>query len=180
MVAGLLEEAQIVRFEEREQRLEVAKDWCERHRVKPTPEFNAWLHTKGSASLRDGILVSQLVRRPELGLRDILSQLPFGLVLGPDEALSLEVDFKFSGYLERQQEEIQLLKRDEGVIIPEDFPYDSITSLRTEAREKFKKYRPTSLGHALRIPGIPASAIALLAIHLKRFRSTVSQDPEAV
>jgi tRNA U34 5-carboxymethylaminomethyl modifying enzyme MnmG/GidA len=56
-------------------------------------------------------------------------------------------------------------------VIPHDFPYDEIKQLRVEAREKFKKHRPSSIGQAMRIPGITPSAISLLAVYLKRFRA---------
>ena len=86
----------------------------------------------------------------------------------------METELKFEGYLRRQDEEIAKLKRIESDLIPEAFSYDAVPSLRTEAREKLKKTRPHSIGQAMRIPGITPTAISLLAIHLKRFKTKVA------
>jgi tRNA uridine 5-carboxymethylaminomethyl modification enzyme len=99
-----------------------------------------------------------------------------------DECLSeelkaaLEIETKFSGYLDRQEEDVQRLKKIEVEKIPADFPYDRIPQLRTEAREKLKKHRPDSLGQAMRIPGMTPSTISLLAVYLKRYRAGELQE----
>jgi tRNA uridine 5-carboxymethylaminomethyl modification enzyme len=171
--AGLLGEDQWHIHQEREEQRITVHRWTREYRIKPTQEINGWLRLRGSAELRDGMLVADIVRRPEMRLGDLLM-----VVDGPSQVRrevvdSVEVDLKFKGYLERQEEEIERLKRDEEVAIPFDFPYDTVTSLRTEAREKFKLHRPHSLGQALRIPGIPPSAVAILSVHLKRYREGV-------
>jgi tRNA uridine 5-carboxymethylaminomethyl modification enzyme len=84
---------------------------------------------------------------------------------------ALEIETKFSGYLDRQEEDVQRLKKIEVEKIPSDFPYDRIPQLRTEAREKLKKHRPDSLGQAMRIPGMTPSTISLLSVYLKRYRA---------
>ncbi len=168
--AGLLGDDQWYLHREREEQRVAVHRWTSEYRIKPTEEINGWLRSRGSAELRDGMLVADIVRRPEMRLRDLLSVVDGPLQLRREVVDSVEVDLKFKGYLERQEEEIERLKRDEEVAIPFDFPYDTITSLRTEAREKFKLHRPHSLGQALRIPGIPPSAVAILSVHLKRYR----------
>jgi tRNA uridine 5-carboxymethylaminomethyl modification enzyme len=122
----------------------------------------------GSAELKDSQPLSLLVRRPELALETILEKFPYPEPLAGDLVAALEVELKFSGYLRRQEEEIEKLKAAEGELIPAEFSYDSVPSLRIEIREKLKKVRPYSLGQAMRIPGITPSALSLLAVHLKR------------
>jgi tRNA uridine 5-carboxymethylaminomethyl modification enzyme len=106
----------------------------------------------------------------------ILEKVPF-----PDERIisselisAMQTELKFEGYLRKQDEEILKLKKHEEESIPANFCYDSIPSLRIEAREKLKKTRPHSLGQAMRIPGITPTAISLLAVYLKRARAGVS------
>ncbi len=168
---GLLSDAQARIFDERQASYEKAAKWLEVTRVKPSPETNAWLERNNTATLKDSATLSQLLKRPQLDVNDILSYVPYEDPLSEDIKAALEIEVKFSGYLDRQEDEAQRLKKIEGERIPADFPYDEIKQLRTEAREKLKKHRPDSIGQAMRIPGMTPSAISLLALYLKRFRS---------
>lgn len=163
---GLIPESYKNRFTHYASSVKEVTDWCKKTRLKPS--INNWLEEKGSALLQDSILVETLVRRPELTLHDILTFQRPDEVFEPGVTLTVETDFKFSGYLQRQCDEIERSKKNESLSIPSDFSYDSIVSLKTEAREKLKTHRPSSLGQATRIPGITPSTISLLAIHLKR------------
>lgn len=172
---GLLTPEESDRFFEIESRYKKALKWSNSYRIKPTAEVNAWLREQNSAELKDSILVSTLVRRPELKLAEIVNKFPVDEIeLGDDLLACLEIELKFEGYLRRQDEEILKLQKIEDEVIPEDFPYHSIPSLRTEAREKLARAKPYSIGHAMRLPGITPSTISLLAIHLKRWRERSS------
>jgi tRNA uridine 5-carboxymethylaminomethyl modification enzyme len=168
---GLLSDAQLTRFEERQSVYERASQWLTKTRIKPTAEANAWLESKNTAALKDSVTLTQLLKRPQLNLDDILSFVPYDETLPEELKAALEIEFKFSGYLDRQEEEVQRLKKIESERIPADFPYDAIKQLRIEAREKLKKHRPDSIGQAMRIPGMTPSAISLLTVYLKRFRA---------
>jgi tRNA uridine 5-carboxymethylaminomethyl modification enzyme len=173
---GLYSEAQRARFEQKASLFHDLKKWAHTYRIKPTDDMNTWLRSVGSAELKDSILISTLSRRPEMTLDAILEKVPF-----PDERIisselisAMQTELKFEGYLRKQDEEILKLKKHEEESIPANFCYDSIPSLRIEAREKLKKTRPHSLGQAMRIPGITPTAISLLAVYLKRARAGVS------
>jgi tRNA uridine 5-carboxymethylaminomethyl modification enzyme len=168
---GLLSDEQSRRYEQRETSYGRAALWLAKTRIKPTAEANAWLEGKGTAALKDSITLTQLLKRPQLTLRDILEFTPYDQPLSDELCAALEIEFKFSGYLDRQEEEVQRLKKIELERIPVDFPYDAIKQLRTEAREKLKKHRPDSIGQAMRIPGMTPSTISLLAVYLKRYRA---------
>lgn len=173
---GLLSEEQIAQFEKRQEKLEKARKWLSDTRIKPTEGNNAWLATKESTALKDSILLSTLIRRPELTLPDLFAQFSYSEEVSADLISALEIEHKFNGYLARQEEEVHKIKKIEMERIPDDFSYDGIITLKTEAKEKLKKFRPYSLGQAMRIPGITASTISLLAIHLKRHRSGESES----
>lgn len=166
---GMLETAQTQRFEERARQFNEAQQWLSKTRVKPTAETNAWLCELGSAELRDAISLEVLARRPELDLTKILARVPYPAELPFELQSALEIDLKFKGYLDRQDEEVRRLKKMESQLIPGDFSYDAVPSLRIEAREKLKKHRPYSIGQALRIPGITPSCVSLLTVFLKRY-----------
>ena len=170
---GLLNQAQRIRFEDQAEKFAALKKWSNTFRIKPTDPVNEWLASLESAQLKDSILVSTLTRRPEMNFKKIVEFSPFpGGEISAELLLAMEVELKFEGYLRRQDEEIAKLKRIEEDLIPESFSYDDVPSLRIEAREKLKKTRPHSIGQAMRIPGMTPTAISLLAIHLKRFKSS--------
>jgi tRNA uridine 5-carboxymethylaminomethyl modification enzyme len=168
---GLLSDSQVARFEARQASYQRASEWLSKTRIKPTAEANAWLESRGTAALKDSVTLSQLLKRPQLNLSDIVAFTPYDELLAEELKVALEIECKFSGYLDRQEEEVQRLKKIEIERIPADFPYDAIKQLRTEAREKLKKHRPDSIGQAMRIPGMTPSAISLLALYLKRYRA---------
>ena len=169
---GLLGEDQIRRFEKREETLQKLSAWAAQTRVKPTEDTNEWLHSLDSVPLKDSITIGTLARRPELDLASIIKKFPYGEEVPSELVSALQVSLKFSGYLTQQNEEIARLKKVESERIPDDFSYDTVPSLRTEAREKLKRHRPFSLGQAMRIPGITPCTISLLAIYLKRHGET--------
>jgi tRNA uridine 5-carboxymethylaminomethyl modification enzyme len=168
---GLLSDGQQRCFEERQGIYERATKWLGSERIRPTAENNEWLTALGTAALKDSITLSQLLRRPQVTLDEILTRFPSSEALSRDLRSALEIEAKFTGYLDRQEEEVRKLKKIEVEVIPTDFPYDAVKQLRIEAREKLKKHRPATIGQAMRIPGMTPSAISLLAVYLKRFRA---------
>ena len=124
-----------------------------------------------------GIAVSRetsaydLLRRPELGYAH-LAQVP---ALGPavadaKVAEQIEIQAKYSGYLNRQTEDIERQRRSEATPIPADFDYAVVSGLSSEVRTKLEKSRPETVGQAMRISGVTPAAISLLLVHLKRWR----------
>lgn len=165
---GLLSAGQRSLFENRENTRLRAKDWTVNQRIKPTEDVNAWLASKHSSQLKDSLTVAALTRRPELSLDAILEKFPYHEPLDADLVSALEIELKYEGYLSQQEDEIAKIARIESEVIPADFSYDSILSLRSEAREKLKKIRPYTVAQAMRIPGMTPAMVSLLAVHLKR------------
>lgn len=167
---GLLDEGQRRAFEDRQAAYERATAWLSTTYAKPNDETNAWLESKGTAALKDRASLAQLVKRPQLAFDDILEQFPYSEDLSTDLRAAVEIELKFKGYLDRQEDEVKRLKRIESEEIPMDFPYDQIAQLRREAIDKFKKHRPATIGQASRISGITPATIAIIALYLKRYR----------
>ena len=177
IACGLLSSEQQEVYENMVLEYERGRNFCKTTKIKPSQETDAGLVSLNSSPLKESMPVAELVKRPELTLSSIINKLEKDGVSIEGEKdsvfeniiIGLETEFKFAGYLNRQNEEIQKLRRSENEIIPEDFPYEKISGLRIEFIEKLKKARPRSIGHALRIPGITPSAISILAINLKRY-----------
>ena len=122
-----------------------------------------------------GIAVSRetnaldLLRRPELDYVKLTSMTELGpAVEREDVAAQVEVQTKYSGYLERQREEIERQRRHENTVIPQTFDYDKVRGLSSEVLLKLKRSLPATIGQAARISGVTPAAISLLLVHLKR------------
>ncbi len=110
-----------------------------------------------------------LLRRPELDYASLTAMAEFGpAVEREDVAAQVEVQTKYSGYLERQRAEIERQRRHEHTAIPAGFDYDRVRGLSAEVLLKLKRTQPATLGQAARISGVTPAAISLLLVHLKR------------
>ena len=112
----------------------------------------------------------ELLKRPELCYKDILdiTALKKAGTVADDVAEQVEIDAKYSGYIDRQQEEIDKLRRQENTAIPENFDYQVVKGLSNEVKQKLSDARPETLARAARIPGVTPAAISLLLIYLKK------------
>ncbi|MCK4870348.1 MAG: tRNA uridine-5-carboxymethylaminomethyl(34) synthesis enzyme MnmG, partial [Gammaproteobacteria bacterium] len=112
----------------------------------------------------------ELLKRPEISYEQ-LSQLE----LVKDHRVSfliaeqLEIQIKYQGYIDRQQQEIEKRRRNDATKIPQNFDYDKIKGLSNEVRQKLKKSQPLTIGQAARISGITPAAISLLLIFIKKY-----------
>ena len=112
-----------------------------------------------------------LLRRPEIGYATLMQVPELGPAVGDaNVAEQIEIETKYSGYLNRQREEIQRQQRNETTAIPVDFDYVPVNGLSAELRQKFERVRPQTVGQAQRIPGMTPAAISLLLVHLERQR----------
>ncbi|MGC1549488.1 MAG: tRNA uridine-5-carboxymethylaminomethyl(34) synthesis enzyme MnmG [Rhodanobacter sp.] len=113
--------------------------------------------------------VLDLLRRPELDYAKLTAVTELGpAVEHEDVAAQVEVQTKYSGYLERQREEIERQRRHEHMEIPGSFDYDKVRGLSSEVLLKLKRTQPATIGQAARISGVTPAAISLLLVHLKR------------
>ena len=110
-----------------------------------------------------------LLRRPNVSYANLTSLESVGTtVTDPVVAEQVEIQCKYAGYIERQQDEIDKQRRHEETRLPADFDYNKVSGLSNEVRQKLIAQRPTSLGQASRIPGVTPAAISLLLVHLKK------------
>ena len=110
-----------------------------------------------------------LLKRPEINIKDLSSYLPFAEKQSFISIRDLiETDIKYSGYVDRQLLEAKKLASMDNTKIPNDYDFSKVKGLSNEARQKFAEIKPLTLGQASRIPGVPVSAISLLAVNLKK------------
>jgi tRNA uridine 5-carboxymethylaminomethyl modification enzyme len=113
-----------------------------------------------------------LLRRPEVTYANLMSLPNAGIAIASSEVIEqLEIQAKYQGYIDRQQEEIDKSLAHEEMAIPSDMDYGSVRALSIEVRQKLTQVRPETLGQAARVQGVTPAAISLLLVHLKRRRA---------
>jgi tRNA uridine 5-carboxymethylaminomethyl modification enzyme len=139
--------------------------------VSPDNAAGAALRETHGIGLSREFRALDLLKRPELDYASLVQVEGLGPgVADRDVAGQVEVQAKYSGYLERQAGEIERNRRNESRRIPGDLVYASVRGLSAEVREKLESSRPGTIGQASRIPGMTPAAISLLLVHLKKQR----------
>jgi tRNA uridine 5-carboxymethylaminomethyl modification enzyme len=114
--------------------------------------------------------LAQLLKRNEMFLEHLHVFDPELAAAEEQVAAEVETRIKYEGYIDRQEHQVEKLKRMERVRIPEDMDYESVHGFSKEVREKLSKVRPLSLGQASRISGVTPAALMALQVELKRRR----------
>lgn len=126
------------------------------------------LEEHGSTELKSSATLAELIRRPELTY-DMLADIdPSRPELSEEVREQVNINIKYDGYLQRQMKQVDQFKKLENRKIPETLDYDSVPSLRTEARQKLKEYRPDSIGQASRIAGVSPADVSVLLVYLEK------------
>jgi tRNA uridine 5-carboxymethylaminomethyl modification enzyme len=166
---GLVGDAQWAAFEEKEEQRFHVEQWLSAQTAEPA-HWNEWLVSKGTTALRQKGPMSALIARPQLSLEELRNHQQADDMPIADEVVweQVEIDAKYAGYLEKEQEQVDKLKRLESVRIPYGFDFLRITALSIEARQKMERLKPSTVGHASRISGVSPSDIQVLLVHLGR------------
>lgn len=150
---------------------------CNYRTINFQKKRDALLNIKSQISYiqHDGINLTQWLKRPE----NIAKNLPTALYNRHDAEIwgIVETDLKYEGYLRREEEQIQQQQRQEEQRLPQGLDYDSIPSMRLEARQKLREYSPGTLGQASRISGITPADISLLSVWVMKREG--NKTPEA-
>ncbi|MDK4522437.1 tRNA uridine-5-carboxymethylaminomethyl(34) synthesis enzyme MnmG [Fusobacterium necrophorum] len=170
---GLVSEEEYQRVEQKRENVKKIIEALQQNFVGPgNPRVNERLHEKGEQILKDGASLFEVLRRPEINYEDIeymteeTKVFNFG-AYDEDTKYQVEVQTKYSGYIERSLKMIEKHKSMEQKRIPEDMDYDSLQNIPKEAKEKLKKIKPSNIGQASRISGVSPADIQVLLIYLK-------------
>ena len=138
-------------------------------------EINAYLNQMGYSDLQHGCKLIDLVTRPNITIKGLSEVIPtLKETIGkinriPDEIIeSTEINIKYKGYIERERLAASKLQRLNNIHLPENFDYNSIQSLSTEARQKLSRIKPSTIGEASRIPGVSPNDISVLLVLMGR------------
>ena len=164
---GLISEERYQQFLKKQALIKEERKRVERLSVALTDELQEILVSRGTAPLKTGCKMIELLRRPQIGYADLVSidterpDLPYEVFE------QVEISIKYEGYIKKQEAQIKEMRRIESKQIPEDIDYSSLKGLRLEAVEKLAKIRPQNLGQASRISGVNPADITALNIILE-------------
>jgi tRNA uridine 5-carboxymethylaminomethyl modification enzyme len=170
---GLIPDDMYRRVQEKQKLVTEALEYFHSTYISPK-DVNDFLKNSGSNELRQSDSLSQLLKRNELNLPDLLeieyfneSAIAAKLKQNKAAARQAEIELKYEGYIQRQIEQAENFAEVEKVIIPEGFDFTKVKSFSAEGREKLIKVRPRSIGQASRISGVSPSDISILTIYMK-------------
>lgn len=165
---GLIGDQQWARFENKKRDISTASDWISKKRATPE-QHNKLLKSKKSALLKQQGPITSLILRPNISLKEVLNQTPEDIINVTHEVWEqVEISLKYSGYIEKEMDRVEKIKRLESLKIPSGFAYHKIQALSAESRDKLSVVEPSTLGQASRIAGVSPADIQILLVHLGR------------
>lgn len=167
--AGLISDSDFKRFEEKKRLISEEIERLKKTRLNPSL-VNETLTAINASPVSENISLEQLLKRPEIVYNLIRTLSPPEKTLAPDIENQVEIQVKYEGYILKQIEMAEKLKKMEGKKIPDNFDYTSVNGLSTEVLEKLQKIMPANIGQASRIPGITPAALSLLLISIEKRR----------
>jgi tRNA uridine 5-carboxymethylaminomethyl modification enzyme len=172
---GLVGEERWRAFNQKCEAIEQRKQLMKQSKVTLHNELGQKLESLLAQALSKDTNLLDILKRPELDYQKLhhAAQLPD---VDPTVGEQIEIDIKYAGYIDRQKEDVQRLKRNESTIIPADFNYQSMHGLSNEATAKLEEIRPHNLGMASRIQGVTPAALSLLLIYLKKHKMKSTAD----
>ena len=174
---GLVDDERWARFEIKKNQFDNEMKRLESIKLKPVKETNAKVEELGFKALTDAVTAKEFMRRPEVSYQDVVQ------FIGPaTEALDekiielLETEIKYEGYISKALDQVEKMKRMEEKRIPANIDWDDIDSIATEARQKFKKINPETIGQASRISGVNPADISILMVYLEGKSRSISKN----
>ena len=135
-----------------------------------------YLESLGSSPLGTATSLAQLLCRPELDYEKIAPLDPDRKPLPADVTEQVQIEIRYEGYIKRQEKQVREQERLEVKLIPENIGYDDVPSLRIEARQKLKEFRPVSVGQASRISGVSPADISVLLVYLEKINRSSERN----
>jgi tRNA uridine 5-carboxymethylaminomethyl modification enzyme len=137
-------------------------------RLMPSKAVNERLAGLGFERIKNPVTLAELLKRPEVSLRDLAGLEEKVRAFSEEVAYQVELHIKYRGYTDRQKEIIEQARRSEDKLIPAHIAYEEVSGLSREVIEKLSRVRPFSLGQAARIPGVTPASVTALLVHFKK------------
>ena len=166
--AGLASDERMERMTKKREETEELLRQLSATRFAPGEKLNTLLTEKGQPEAAGSQKAEDLLKRPEINLKDLTRLHPEWADASQAAAEQAEIQVKYAGYLEKEAQMIRQARQMEEILLPKDICYAEIEHLRLEARQKLDKQKPVSLGAAGRIPGVNPADVAVLSVWLHK------------
>ena len=163
---GLINDEKYHKFEDKVAKIEELKEFLKNNKI--VTNENDLLKELGTSPINDGISLYELLRRPEINIENLIYCRKIPNIYPKEVIEQVEIYIKYEGYIKKEEKEILKMQEMENNKIPLDIDYDKVINIASEAKDKLKKVRPSSLGQATRISGVNPSDIAMLSVYLKK------------
>ena len=173
---GLISDERYAAFQEKQAAIQAEIKRIQSIRLKPTEQLQAFLAEKESAELKDGILLSDLLKRPELSYDDLIGFAEEEVAVSREVKEQVEISVKYEGYIVKAIEKVEKLKRMEAKRIPSNIDYDAINGLATEARQRLKLIQPETIAQASRISGVNPADVSILMVYIEQGKIAKVQE----
>ncbi len=167
---GLISEKRYRKFLDKWRLISQETERLETTTIPPSEKLNDLLVSRETSPVSTGFRLGELLRRPQISYQDLALFDPDRPALPTAVTEEAEILLKYEGYLKKQEQQVEQMRRLENQLLPEDVDYQSITGLRLEAAEKLGRIRPRSVGQASRISGVSPADISVLLIWLEHRR----------
>ena len=165
---GLVDEERWLNYEIKKAQFDNEMKRLSTNKLKPTEDTNEEVQAMGFKPLTDAVTAKEFMRRPEVSYADVIKFIgPAAEALSPKQIELLETEIKYEGYINKALDQVVKMKRMEEKRIPANIDWDDIDSIATEARQKFKKINPETIGQASRISGVNPADISILMVYLE-------------
>ncbi|TMW72007.1 tRNA uridine-5-carboxymethylaminomethyl(34) synthesis enzyme MnmG [Alteribacter natronophilus] len=167
---GLISDERFARFEDKKAAIAGEIKRLEKAIVKADDEAQEVMAEASSAPMKDAASATHLLKRPEITYAHVAKLAPPETALDEDVAEQVEIQIKYQGYIAKQLEQVDKLKRMENKKLPEDLDYSAIHGLAMEARQKLAEVRPLSVAQASRVSGVTPADVSVLLVYLEQGR----------
>ena len=167
---GLISEDRVQKLRNKEKMIREEISRIKTVHVGASKEVQELMEALESVPLASGMMLDELIRRPELTYDMVAPIDPERPSLPTDVTEQVNIELKYEGYIKRQLKQVEQFKKMEARKIPEDINYDDVKSLRIEAVQKLKAFQPSNIGQASRIAGVSPADISVLHVYLEQLR----------
>ena len=164
---GLIDERRWKIFNAKQQLINQEKERLEKERIKESDKCAKEIYASTGTPIKGSLTLANFLRRTNIHYKDLITYNLTTQSIPLDVEEGVEIDIKYSGYLERQKAQINQLKQQSKKLLPKNLNYNNIETLSKEAREKLTISQPKSLGHAAQLPGVSKADLTALLVWLK-------------
>jgi len=176
---GLIDERRWEIYNTKQQFINKEKSRLDKYRIKESDKCAKEIYSSTGTPIKGSITLANFLRRTNIHFKDLVNYNLATKNIPLDVQEGVEIDIKYSGYLERQKAQINQLKQQSKKLLPKNLNYNNIKTLSKEAREKLTISQPKSLGHAAQVPGVSKADLTALLVWLKieQMKKIETKDP---